>query len=719
MKTNLFKSLLVATMAIGAWGGVKAQDYVTTKDNATDPTKQDVTYTFNNAKSYSSDGVKIGSSKVATVYNGKNFSTLYPCTTKGLDRLAFGSGNGTGIAFEKWWWRTSGRALGVQLRNGKYGTSNDGMGILNLKKGDIVNIKGAKIDNTHYSFPGATSVGGTAQTPNKEEGEAGYSVTYGNNSITIEVTEDGYVSSWVTSDNDGYIQSITITEAKPNVVKPEGNITKVDGTKRVISLTSETEGASIYYTTDGSEPTVDSKLLYNTAEGITIDNTTTIKAIAVSGEDKSEVYSETFKAGTEVSLATPTFEITNLTEDNGVFKPTYKISIDNSKVLCSPKATFSAQFNGEDVANFDGTFNVDTKGNLVVTASANGYTSTSISINVNNYIYSKKVSFDNISETDLTERLGEGWTTAGPTRWASWDKKKGIDKNLNNTNDDKYYTASHTGAFTVDFVQFSDKTDLLFGYGFGSNNGIRTATIADAPKGSMAKYNVCGWGNIELSKYVDYNKGGELPYTIEKSTYTVRSVELYLPATETVSVSEAGFATYATTNNVVVPEDENVKVMTVKVNAEGTAIELNEVEAGTVIPAKTGILVKAAAGNHDFVVTSDKSEESEALTKNDLKAATTDERSDGAKYYALTKIGDKVGFALVANGVVIPAGKAYLEVTKKGEAAKFFGLDGEATGINSVKTAKADGAYYTLEGVKTTKPVKGLYIHNGKKIVVK
>lgn len=186
-------------------------------------------------------------------------------------------------------------------------------------------------------------------------------------------------------------------------------------------------------------------------------------------------------------------------------------------------------------------------------------------------------------------------------------------------------------------------------------------------------------------------------------------------ATETVSVSEAGFATYATTNNVVVPEDENVKVMTVKVNAAGTAIELNEVKAGTVIPAGKGILVKATAGNHNFVVTSEAGKE---LENNNLVAATTDVPSDGAKYFALTKIGEKVGFALVEKNVVIPAGKAYLEVTKS-TGAKFFGLDGEATGINSVKTAKADGAYYTLEGVKTTKPVKGLYIHNGKKIVVK
>lgn len=186
-------------------------------------------------------------------------------------------------------------------------------------------------------------------------------------------------------------------------------------------------------------------------------------------------------------------------------------------------------------------------------------------------------------------------------------------------------------------------------------------------------------------------------------------------ATETVSVSEAGYATYATTNNIVVPNDENVKVMTVKVNDDNSTITLYDVAAGTVIPAKTGILVKAAQGDYNFVVTSDEGKE---LENNNLVAATADVTSDGAKFFALTKIGDKVGFALVENGVVIPAGKAYLEVPAA-TAAKFFGLDGEATGINSVKTAKADGAYYTLEGVKTTKPVKGLYIHNGKKIVVK
>lgn len=186
-------------------------------------------------------------------------------------------------------------------------------------------------------------------------------------------------------------------------------------------------------------------------------------------------------------------------------------------------------------------------------------------------------------------------------------------------------------------------------------------------------------------------------------------------ATETVSVTDAGFATYATKYNVEVPNDENVKVMTVKVNDDNSTITLNKVEAGTVIPANTGILVKAAQGDYNFVVTSDEGKE---LENNSLVAAKEAVTSDGATFFALTKMDTKVGFAVVKEDVKIPAGKAYLKVPAA-TTAKFFSLDGEATGINSVKTAKADGAYYTLEGVKTTKPVKGLYIHNGKKIVVK
>ena len=48
-------------------------------------------------------------------------------------------------------------------------------------------------------------------------------------------------------------------------------------------------------------------------------------------------------------------------------------------------------------------------------------------------------------------------------------------------------------------------------------------------------------------------------------------------------------------------------------------------------------------------------------------------------------------------------------------------MDNETTGISELKNnaSNSDTAYYTLQGVKVAKPVKGIYIHQGKKIMVK
>ncbi len=59
-------------------------------------------------------------------------------------------------------------------------------------------------------------------------------------------------------------------------------------------VTIEAEGASIFYTTDGSTPTEDSTEYTAPFE---VDNTTTVKAIAVKGTEVSEVASETFTKG--------------------------------------------------------------------------------------------------------------------------------------------------------------------------------------------------------------------------------------------------------------------------------------------------------------------------------------------------------------------------------------------------------------------------------------
>lgn len=70
--------------------------------------------------------------------------------------------------------------------------------------------------------------------------------------------------------------------------------------------------------------------------------------------------------------------------------------------------------------------------------------------------------------------------------------------------------------------------------------------------------------------------------------------------------------------------------------------------------------------------------------------------------------------------------ESYMRLPAEAQGAKLqltFGGFGETTGIDDVKVAddaqEGDDAYYTLEGMKVAQPTHGIYIHNGKKVVVK
>lgn len=185
---------------------------------------------------------------------------------------------------------------------------------------------------------------------------------------------------------------------------------------------------------------------------------------------------------------------------------------------------------------------------------------------------------------------------------------------------------------------------------------------------------------------------------------------------EDVAVSAIKFATYVPVINVVAPA--GVKVYTAKVNEDKSAVVLTEVPAGSVIAKGTPVLVGAEAGSYNFAASAD---ETTTVADNDLKAATADTKGDGSTIYALVEQDGKAVFAPLKEGVAVSVGHAYLELPAA-SATRFYSIQfgGETTGINEVNAAaKADGAYYTLQGVKTSKAAKGIYIHNGKKVVIK
>ena len=178
-------------------------------------------------------------------------------------------------------------------------------------------------------------------------------------------------------------------------------------------------------------------------------------------------------------------------------------------------------------------------------------------------------------------------------------------------------------------------------------------------------------------------------------------------------ISDAGYATMVAGYNIVVPEND-VEIYGVNIQ-EGKA-KLFRIEPGTIVPQETGLLLKGNEGTYDIATTESRGEE---LLANQLKAALTEVTADG-RQYALRKKDGSVGFAKIQSGVKIPAGKAYLEVNDDDALTAFYDINGGASAISNATLADTPSpVFYTIEGTRTLKPTKGLYIRkDGKKIMI-
>ena len=171
-----------------------------------------------------------------------------------------------------------------------------------------------------------------------------------------------------------------------------------------------------------------------------------------------------------------------------------------------------------------------------------------------------------------------------------------------------------------------------------------------------------------------------------------------------VTISDAGYATFC-----------SKKAVTLESSVEAYAVELAGSSALLIpvessIDANTPVILKAAAGDYELGIV----ESGNTPEKNDLQVSDGSVAGDGT-IYVLANGGSGVGFYLLADGVKVPAGKAYLVANAGGR--EFIGFAEDATAIKSIETTKANGAIYNLAGQQVKNAQKGVFIIDGKKVI--
>ena len=144
--------------------------------------------------------------------------------------------------------------------------------------------------------------------------------------------------------------------------------------------------------------------------------------------------------------------------------------------------------------------------------------------------------------------------------------------------------------------------------------------------------------------------------------------------------------------------------------------QINKVPAGTpVILYKEG----GATENVPVATSTDTPAENDLIAGTGAAVAT--DGGAGKINYILNNVSG-IGF-YKANGQTVAANRAYLQTTVDAAAARMTMIfdDDDVTGVNEVRSQKEDvrSEWFDLQGRKVAQPQKGLYIVNGKKVMVK
>ena len=506
------------------------------------------------------------------------------------------------------------------------------------------------------------------------------------------------------SSSNKTIKKITVTIALPESSDPSSDATFAETEPSINFPGTSTYSQEVTTATDYTG-TVTYEITANTA-GATIEGSTVTVTQEGSVTVKATAPSVT---GFAASTASYTLTVNDTRSDNGLAFAESSQTIKIGRILTAPTLTNP---NGLTVSYSSGNneiATVDEGGN--VTGVAAGTTTITASFAGNGNYKAGSASYT----IEVYDPNAKG------NKFNPYTVAEVLDMYNNNTNislSDQYVKGYIIGAANT------SNGNLLESINVDTN-----IAIADAP-GERSNYVLVQLEKGDIRTALNaknhlYNI--DFAQILVKGTITkycgkagVKSLTVGSKVAEKVNISAAGMATYYTDCALDFTDFNDMYAYVA--TTEGTTINYKRVKK---VPANIAVLLRnpnETSASHDVPVIT---EDAETVSNNQFVGTLTKIESlatigtDDSKNYILNNGSNGVGFYW-ANGQTVGVHRAYLNVPA-GVSAPFLGFneDEGTTSINSIERTINDNQYYDLSGHRVAQPTKGVFIVNGKKVVIK
>ena len=221
-----------------------------------------------------------------------------------------------------------------------------------------------------------------------------------------------------------------------------------------------------------------------------------------------------------------------------------------------------------------------------------------------------------------------------------------------------------------------------------------------------ANFNSANVGSLSGSTWTGASNSVKLSVN---DTRNIKTITITYSDNLTTEVQSYGWATY------IAPAPVEFAANTAYVVTDASVSGGLTLASVTQVPKGTPVLLKGAGTKNITVIATATAPASNLLTVSD----GTD-LSSGEYPYVLAKDGDGACFKQWTGAMSALNGRVMLVLDENIAAARgIFELNDEATAIETVKAEKANNEYFNLAGQRVANPTKGLYIVNGKKVIIK